>query len=326
MSVAGRKIRIAISIGDPAGIGPELAVRAAASDRWKDRAELLLYGDPAVIAESVRKFAPGSYPTVVSAGKLARLPAYGVASADCGKAAYETIGAAVKDALTGRVDALVTAPVNKYAVNLAGIAFTGHTEYIAELCGVPEVAMMQSAGSLRIAFVTTHIGLAEVPRAVTRERILRVTLLLDEAIRAEQEPSPCLAVAALNPHAGENGFMGQEDETIVKPALEELRNIGVNVTGPFPPDTLFIPGTREKYDGILAMYHDQGHIPFKMLAFDRGVNSTLGLPIIRTSPDHGTAFEIAGRGIADTGSFYAAIDLALLRAERKFRICTCLEK
>ncbi len=322
----GRKIRIAVSIGDPAGIGPELAVRAAASGRWSDRAELVLYGDPAVIAESVRKFAPGTVPEVVPTGKLARLPAYGMASADCGRAAYEAIGTAVNDALAGRVDALVTAPVNKYAVNLAGIAFTGHTEYIAALCGVPEVAMMQSAGALRIAFVTTHIGLAEVPRAVTRERILRVALLLDEAVRAEKTESPRLAAAALNPHAGENGFMGKEDETVVKPALEELRNIGVDVAGPFPPDTLFIPGTLEKYDGILSMYHDQGHIPFKMLAFDRGVNSTLGLPIIRTSPDHGTAFEIAGRGIADTGSFFAAVELAMLRAERKFRICDCLEK
>ncbi len=326
MPAPGRKIRIAISIGDPAGIGPELAVRAAACGRWADRAELVLYGDPAVIAESVRKFAPGTVPEVVPAGIMTAIPACGIASADCGRAAYEAIGAAVKDVLAGKADALVTAPVNKYAVNLAGIEFTGHTEYIAALCGVPEVAMMQSAGTLRIAFVTTHIGLAEVPRAVTRERILRVALLLDEAVRAENVTSPHLAVAALNPHAGENGFMGREDETVVKPALEELRNIGVDVTGPFPPDTLFIPGTLEQYDGILAMYHDQGHIPFKMLAFDRGVNSTLGLPIIRTSPDHGTAFEIAGRGIADTGSFYAAVELALLRAERKFRICNCQEK
>lgn len=321
MTDRGHRIRIAISIGDPAGIGPELAVRAVASKHWDNRASLVLYGDPMIINESVRRFAPGSTPEVVPAGHMPSLPAYGVISADCGRMAYDAIGAAVLDVLAGEADALVTAPVNKYAINLAGIRFTGHTEYIAELCGTRDVAMMQSAGSLRIAFVTTHISLSEVPRAVTRERIEHVALLLENAVRADGIKCPKLAVAALNPHAGENGCMGKEDETVVKPAVRELRGNGMDVYGPFPSDTLFIPGTLRKYDGVLAMYHDQGHIPFKMLAFDRGVNSTLGLPILRSSPDHGTAFEIAGEGIADTGSFFAAIDLVLKQIERKSEAC-----
>jgi 4-hydroxythreonine-4-phosphate dehydrogenase len=177
--------------------------------------------------------------------------------------------------------------------------------------------MMQSAGNLRVAFVTTHIPLREVPDAVTGERIKEVANLLSDAIKAEGIASPKIAAAALNPHAGENGYMGSEDENIVKPALDNLRKSGMNIAGPFPPDTLFIESIRSKYDGILSMYHDQGHIPFKMLAFDRGVNSTLGLPIIRTSVDHGTAFEIAWQGVADTGSLFAAIRLASVRAKNK---------
>ena len=174
--------------------------------------------------------------------------------------------------------------------------------------------MMQSSGRLRVVFVTTHIALAEVPRQVTPGRIVTVAKLLDEVIRREGVPHPKLAAAAINPHAGENGCMGTEDETVTKPALAALREQRIDIDGPFPPDTLFIESTRERYDGIVSMYHDQGHIPFKMLAFNSGVNSTLGLPIVRTSPDHGTAFDIAWRGVADPGSFYAAIDTAIRRA------------
>ena len=180
--------------------------------------------------------------------------------------------------------------------------------------GCRDFVMMQSSGRLRVVFVTTHIALAEVPRQVTSGRIATVTKLLDEVIRREGVPHPKLAAAAINPHAGENGCMGTEDETVTKPTLAALREQGIDIDGPFPPDTLFIESTRERYDGIVSMYHDQGHIPFKMLAFNSGVNSTLGLPIVRTSPDHGTAFDIAWRGVADPGSFYAAIDTAIRRA------------
>jgi 4-hydroxythreonine-4-phosphate dehydrogenase len=176
---------------------------------------------------------------------------------------------------------------------------------------------MQSAGRLRVAFVTTHVSLQEAPRAASRERIVTVARLLWAAVRAEGVAQPRLAMAALNPHAGEEGHMGLEERMVLVPALAELREIGLDIAGPFPPDTLFVPRIRRQFDGILAMYHDQGHIPFKMLAFDRGVNSTLGLPIIRTSVDHGTAFDIAWQGRADLGSLAAAIRLAARRARRR---------
>ena len=211
----------------------------------------------------------------------------------------------------------MTCPINKAAVNLAGIPFTGHTELLASLCGVKDFVMMQSAGDLRVVFVTTHISLAEVPAAVTAERIRTVTHLLRDAIAEEGVANPKIGVAALNPHAGENGNMGMEDENVVKPAVRALRDEGFDVEGPFPPDTLFIESIRKRFDGIVSMYHDQGHIPFKMLAFDRGVNSTLGLPVIRTSVDHGTAFEIAWKGVADLGSLRAAFDLACKRASSR---------
>ncbi len=314
-------LRIAVSMGDPAGIGPELAVRAAADGKWRDQAQLVIYGDPEIIRETAHRFTPGFEPEIQATGSLSfsAVP-QGVADAACGRAAYDAVVAATRDALAGRVAALVTAPMNKYAVNLAGIPFTGHTELIAEMCGVEDFAMMQSSGNLRVAFVTTHIALKAVPEQATFERIVRVGELLHEAVRAEGVAEPRLAAAAINPHAGENGCMGEEDERVVKPALLELRRWGAAIDGPFPPDTLFIARTLARYDGILSMYHDQGHIPFKMLAFDSGVNSTLGLPVIRTSPDHGTAFEIAWRGRADRGSFDAAVTLAIARANKNKKI------
>ncbi|QSH42223.1 4-hydroxythreonine-4-phosphate dehydrogenase PdxA [Lentisphaerota bacterium ZTH] len=313
-----KKPVIALTMGDPAGIGPEIAVKAAAKPELSGLAEIIVYGCPDIIKAAAKRFAGGNIPQIKAIGNLefASVP---VATADaaCGIAARDAVIQATRDALAGKVDAIVTAPMNKASVNLAAIPFTGHTELIAELCNCNNFAMMQSAGSLRVAFVTTHIPLQEVPQAATAERICEVARLLENAVKAEGIASPCLAAAAINPHAGENGYMGKEDEEVVKPALAGLRESGMHIDGPFPPDTLFIESIRSKYDGILSMYHDQGHIPFKMLAFDRGVNSTLGLPIIRTSVDHGTAFEIAWQGTADTGSLEAAVKLAVLRAEHK---------
>ena len=289
--------KIALTAGDPAGIGPELAVKTAVSPEWNNRARFVIYGEVTVLEEAARRWSDGKVTEIRSAGSLP----FG----------------SVRDALSGEVDAIVTAPMNKYAVNLAGIPFTGHTERIAELCGCSNYVMMQSSGALRMVFVTCHIPLAEVPSRAVKSEIVRVTRLLDEAVRAEGIASPKLAMAAINPHAGENGCMGVEDERETKPAIAELRAAGIDVDGPFPPDTLFFESTRSRYDGLVTMYHDQGHIPFKMLAFESGVNSTLGLPVIRTSPDHGTAFDIAWRGIADEGSFHAAVDLAIRRAIRR---------
>ena len=309
---------LAITMGDPAGIGPELSVRIAADPRWTGRVRFVLYGEKSVLEEAARRWSGGVLPEVRSAGTLpfgSFEP--GVADARCGKLAYDALTAATCDAIAGKVAAIVTAPMNKYAVNLAGIPFTGHTERIAELCGCHDFVMMQSSGKLRMVFVTCHVPLAEAPKLAVRSEIVRVAKLLYEAVRAEGIAAPKLAAAAINPHAGENGCMGQEDERETKPALAELRNMGIDIDGPFPPDTLFLEPTRSKYDGLVTMYHDQGHIPFKMLAFESGVNSTLGLPVIRTSPDHGTAFDIAWRGKAAPGSMTAAVELALLRAESR---------
>lgn len=301
-------------MGDPAGVGPELAVRAATDPRWSNLCRFVIYGEQSILLEAARRYAHGELGEVISAGTLPfEELEIGRASGRCGKLAFDALTLAVQDALAGKVAAIVTAPMNKFSVNLAGIPFTGHTERIAELCGCDEVVMMQSSGKLRVAFVTTHIALAEVARQVTVERITFVTKELDKVCRQEGITHPRLAMAAINPHAGENGCMGSEDETVTKPAIAALQGQGIDVTGPFPPDTLFIDSIRDKFDGIISMYHDQGHIPFKMLAFNTGVNSTLGLPIIRTSPDHGTAFDIAWQGRADIGSFYAAIDAALRR-------------
>ena len=308
-------VTIALTMGDAAGIGPELAVRAAAEKRWQGKIRFILYGERSILQAAADRWTDGHLPEVVEAGTLPfaeLIP--GKADARCGKLAYDALSQAALDALAEKVDAIVTAPMNKYSVNLAGIPFTGHTERLAELCNTPDYVMMQSSGNLRMVFVTCHVPLAEVPQKATRSEITRVSRLLHQAIRSEGVPSPVLAMAAINPHAGENGCMGLEDEKNTKPALEQLRQEGMNIEGPFPPDTLFVKSTRERFDGLVTMYHDQGHIPFKMLAFDSGVNSTLGLPIIRTSPDHGTAFDIAWQGRADSGSLYAAVELAYKRA------------
>ena len=309
-------------MGDPAGVGPELCVKAALAPEFSE-VDFRFFGAQSVLDEAFRRWGGGvAAPRVAFDGRLDfdAVPV-GTADARCGKSAYDALTAAVADVKSGECAALVTAPMNKYSVNLAGIPFTGHTERIAELCGCSDFAMLQSTGKLRVIFATTHIPISEVPRQLTRERIATVAKLLDSAIREEGISSPKLAAAALNPHAGENGCMGDEEGKTIVPALEELRNSGVDIDGPYPPDVLFIERIRSKYDGLIAMYHDQGHIPVKMLAFDSCVNSTLGIPLIRTSPDHGTAFDIAWTGVADTGSFFSAIRLALRRAAHRRPTC-----
>ena len=315
--------KIAFTMGDPAGIGPEIIVRMLEDHpEFAEKAELFIYGSPEVIRDAIGRFCkrplPPFDPVEATGIKVSHL-ADGILSAECGLAAYETVVRAAKDAVAGKIDAMVTAPVNKAAVCLNGIPFSGHTELVAEICGTKDFAMMQSAGSLRIAFVTTHIALSKVPAACTFDRIVRTAGLLHDAVRAEGIPEPRIAIAAINPHAGENGNMGREDEDTVKPAVRRMNELGIHAEGPVPPDALFVQSVLRKYDGIVSMYHDQGHIPFKMLAFDRGVNSTLGLPIIRTSVDHGTVFNIAGQGIADFGSLAEAFRIALKRASSRIQ-------
>ena len=283
--------RVGITVGDPAGIGPEIARKAAAHPDVLSVCEPVLYGPSS--ERELAAFTPGQL------------------SADAGRAAYEAIVRAVEDAKAGKVAAVVTAPINKEAFAAAGIPWPGHTELLAHLTGAPNVAMMFYADQLCVVLATVHIPLARVPQALTRSRLEEVVMLTAAELPRFGRPSPRLAVCGLNPHAGEHGVIGTEEEEIVRPALRACRERGVVVAGPFPADTIFLRAMRGEFDVVVACYHDQGLIPVKMAAFGRAVNVTLGLPIIRTSVDHGTAFDIAGRNIADPSSLIEALKLAV---------------
>jgi 4-hydroxythreonine-4-phosphate dehydrogenase len=279
--------RIAVTVGDPAGIGPEIAAKAAADPRVTAVCSPVLFGP----ADSPR-FPPG------------RL------SAEAGRAAYDAIVKAVAAVMAGEADALATAPINKEAFALAGLPWRGHTELLAHLTGAPFVAMMFHADAIRVVLATIHVPLAEVPRLLTRALLERVIRLTARELPRFGFAGPRLAVCGLNPHAGEGGVLGHEEQRVIEPAVAACRADGIAVSGPYPADTVFSRATRGECDAVIACYHDQGLIPVKLLAFGKAVNVTLGLPIIRTSVDHGTAFDIAGKGVADHGSLVEAIRLA----------------
>jgi 4-hydroxythreonine-4-phosphate dehydrogenase len=279
--------RVGITVGDPAGIGPEIAARAAADRSVLEACEPIVFAPPAH-----ESFEPG------------RL------SARAGQASYDLIVAAVDAAMKGEIDAIATAPINKEAFAAAGIPWRGHTELLAHLTGAPRVAMMFHADVLRVVLATVHIPLATVPMALTQAVMEQTIELAARELPRFGWPSPRLGVAGLNPHAGEHGLMGLEDDAVIAPAIEACRARGIDVAGPFPADTVFVRATRGDFDAVIACYHDQGLIPVKLLAFGRAVNVTLGLPIVRTSVDHGTAFDIAGRGVADPSSLVHAVLLA----------------
>jgi 4-hydroxythreonine-4-phosphate dehydrogenase len=284
------KPRVAITVGDPAGIGPEIAIKAAADPRVLDVCEPRLYG-------------------AHSAVDLARFQR-GQVSAEAGRAAYDAIVAAVADARQGTIDAIATAPINKEAFAQAGLPWKGHTDLLAHLTGTPRVAMMFYAEELRVVLATIHVPLADVPRLLTRDLVDFIIDLTAREMPRFGYARPRLALAGLNPHAGEHGVIGSEEETVLRPAVEAARARGVDISGPWPGDTVFGRAARGEFDAVIACYHDQGLIPVKLLAFGRAVNVTLGLPIVRTSVDHGTAFDIAGRGVADASSMVEAIRLA----------------
>jgi 4-hydroxythreonine-4-phosphate dehydrogenase len=290
MSSSDLKPRVAITVGDPAGIGPEIATKVAADPRVLAVCEPVLYGPHQ--QHDLRAFVPG------------------VLSAAAGRAAYEAIVAAVDDARRGAVDAIATAPVNKEAFALAGLPWKGHTELLANLTGAGRVAMMFYADALRVVLATIHVPLKEVPRLLTQDLLESVIDLTARELPRFGYTKPSLAVAGLNPHAGEHGVIGSEEEAVLGPAVAACRGRGINVTGPWPADTIFVRASRGEFDAVIACYHDQGLIPVKLLAFGRAVNVTLGLPIIRTSVDHGTAFDIAGQGRADHSSLVEAVRLA----------------
>jgi len=287
------KPRIAITVGDPAGIGPEIAGKAAADPRVQAACEPVIYGPP-----SGSRFTPGQL------------------SAEAGRAAYDAICAAVKDAQAGLVDGISTAPVNKLAFSRAGLPWKGHTDLLAHLTGSPRVAMMFWSEPLKVVLATVHIPLASVPGALTQDLVEGIIDLASRELPRFGVARPRLAVAGLNPHAGEDGLLGDEERRVLRPSIEAAQARGVCVEGPFPADTLFGRAVRGEFDAVIACYHDQGLIPVKLLAFGRAVNVTLGLPIIRTSVDHGTAFDIAGRNTADPASMIEAILLASRLARR----------
>jgi 4-phospho-D-threonate 3-dehydrogenase / 4-phospho-D-erythronate 3-dehydrogenase len=282
--------RIAITAGDPAGIGPEIARAASQHPDVLAICEPVLYGP--FRDEDVARF---------DAGRI---------SAPAGRAAYDAIVGAVDAAVSGKVAAIATAPINKESFAAAGLPWPGHTELLAHLTAAPRVAMMFYADVLRVVLATVHIPISEVPRALTRARLEEVVDLTAMELPRFGISSPRIAVAGLNPHAGEHGLMGTEEDERVRPAIETCRARGIRVDGPFPADTIFVRATRGEFDCVVACYHDQGLIPIKMAAFGRAVNVTLGLPIVRTSVDHGTAFDIARRGVADAGSMVEAVKLA----------------
>jgi 4-hydroxythreonine-4-phosphate dehydrogenase len=277
--------RIGITAGDPAGIGPEIAQKAIGDSRVRAVCDPLYYGPG-------REFAPG------------------VLSADAGRAAYDTIVRAVRDVQAGGLHGIATAPLNKEALAKAGLPWRGHTEMLASLTGADRVAMMFWSEKLRVVLATIHIPLAEVPAALTTDTVAGIIELTHRELPRFGFAHPRLALAGVNPHAGEHGLLGREEIEVLEPAVARCRAAAIDVAGPLPGDTVFVRAVRGEFDAVIACYHDQGLIPVKLAAFGEAVNVTLGLPIVRTSVDHGTAFDIAGRGVANPESMVQAVLLA----------------
>lgn len=297
-----------ISSGDPAGIGPEVTVKALARTEVRELGRIAVAGDPDLLARTARSL-DLEPPDVVEAAGDASGCRPAELSAAGGAAAVASIRRAVELIQAGTYDGLVTAPINKEALRLAGFTWPGHTEMLAELAGVPDVRMLLVTEQLRVVHVSTHRSLRSAIDAATRDRVLRTVELAAEAGQRLGTARPRVAVAGLNPHAGEGGLFGDEELREIAPAIAAAREAGIDATGPWPPDTLFWRAAKGEFDVVVAMYHDQGHIPVKLGGFDEGVNVTLGLPFVRTSVDHGTAFDIAGRGVARWQSMAAAIRL-----------------
>ncbi len=317
------KPRLAVSLGDPAGIGPEIVVRAAADRRVRASCTITVFGDPAIVDVASKVVGIDRKRTaieeVVSAGKPfrgKRLPKPGAAA---GEAAFQYLDAAAKAVRDGAYSALATAPINKLWMNRAGHDYDGHTGYLSELTR-RHATMMLAGRKLRVVLVTTHLALARVPKSLTTEGIVHAAnATIAHLRRYHGIAKPRLAVAALNPHAGEGGLFGDEETRVITPAVRSLSRRKLGVFGPFSADTLFAAAAAGDYDAVLCMYHDQALIPLKLLEFGRAVNVSMGLPFIRTSPDHGTAYELAGTGKARADSMIEAILLAAEMARSRAR-------
>jgi 4-phospho-D-threonate 3-dehydrogenase / 4-phospho-D-erythronate 3-dehydrogenase len=347
MNQTSQRPLVGLTMGDVAGIGPEVIVRGWLEPRLHDLARPLVIGDPAVLERALALVgmrtqmrvqavaepeeadpSPRVIPCLTNATKVDDLSqvAPGVVDARAGRAAFEFLTTAARLAMAGRIDAITTLPLNKFALHQSGVGHPGHTEILAEFCGAAEHAMMlyletdaanasdspappsRRGTGLGVVHVTLHVALKRVFELMTTEAILAKIRLADQAMRPLTGGSPPrIAVSALNPHAGEDGLFGDEEQTIISPAVALASREGIDVAGPFPNDTLFHHALAGAYDAVVAMYHDQGHIALKTAGFDRAVNVTLGLPIVRTSVAHGTAFDIAWKGVADPSSLIAAI-------------------
>lgn len=339
------KPKIGISMGDPAGIGPEIIIKTLALQDVYERCNPLVIGDAAVMEAEVKvlqspikinaiqevseaKFTCGTIDVFDLKNVDSNELKPGVVSAMSGKAAFEAVIKNIELALDNSVDATVTAPINKESIHKAGHKYSGHTEIYAAYTNTDKFAMLLADENFRVIHATTHVSLRQACDLCKKERVLEVISLLDDACKKFGIENPRIAVAGLNPHASENGLFGDEELNEIIPAIEEAKTLGYNVDGPFPPDTMFVKAVQGKFDGCVAMYHDQGHIPFKLEGFKwdneketmesvKGVNITLGLPIIRTSVDHGTAFEIAGQGMASPDAMLVAIDYAIIMAKHR---------
>jgi 4-phospho-D-threonate 3-dehydrogenase / 4-phospho-D-erythronate 3-dehydrogenase len=319
-----RLARIAISIGDPAGVGAEISLKALSDPTVASLAQWFLVADRVALDAAARVCAIDADQLPFTLVETNSLPAghtvaFGQLRAEYGLAAIEYVSRAVELCMSGESDAMVTAPLNKEAVTLSGRTFSGHTEFIAELTEAAEPRMLLYSEKLATVHVSTHIPLEQACH-LDRARIVKTIQLGNGALQWMLRRAPRIAVCGLNPHAGEHGLFGRQDQEIIVPAIDEARSLGIDCSGPHSPDTIFVRALRGEFDLIVAMYHDQGHIPMKLIDFEGGVNVSLGLPIIRTSVDHGTAFDIAGRNQADATNMKAAMRLAVRMAEGKLAI------
>ncbi|MFG6685806.1 4-hydroxythreonine-4-phosphate dehydrogenase PdxA [Mariniflexile sp. HNIBRBA6329] len=339
------KPKIGISMGDPAGIGPEIIIKTLALKDLYSRCSPLVVGDAETMQNEVKALKSSLKINAIQDVKDAKfehgtIDVYdlknvdtkelkpGVVTAMAGKAAFEAVIKNIELALANHIDATVTAPINKESIHKAGHKYSGHTEIYADYTNTKKFAMLLADENFRVIHVSTHVSLRQACDLCKKDRVFEVITLLDDACKKFGIKQPRIAVAGLNPHAGENQLFGDEEVDEIIPAIEEANKLGYTVEGPFPPDTMFVKAVQGKFDGCIAMYHDQGHIPFKLEGFKwdnekgtmksvKGVNITLGLPIIRTSVDHGTAFEIAGQGIASADAMLVAIDYAIVMAKHK---------
>lgn len=318
---------VAVTLGDAAGIGPEIVAKTFADRAINPACSAFVVGNASALERAAQRFAPGlavrrigsadehvpraDVVDVMDVGFLPDELPMGQVSAQAGQAAFEAIELAIQLALRGEVDALCTAPIHKEALAAAGVPFPGHTEMLAERTHSTDTAMMLMNPQLRTILVTVHCAMREAIERLSVERELRIILLAHRSLQAMGIAHPRIAVAGLNPHAGEGGLFGSEDVQLIAPAIAQARALGVEASGPHPGDTVFMQARRGHYDIVVAQYHDQGLIPIKLLGVEDGVNVTAGLPFVRTSPDHGTAFDIAGRGVADPSSLKTALITAL---------------